>query len=97
MMVDRLEAAAVHCLLLADALDRGTATGKQHVEAGDLLCHVSLCHPMRLHEDHVLAMAEAVRRGEVTAERLRAFVGDLRKGVAVMAQTGWCKTLGGGR
>jgi hypothetical protein len=97
MTPDRVEAAAVHCLLLADALDKGTATGKQHVETAALLCNVPLPHPLRSHEDHVLAMAEAVRRAEVTAEGLRTFVADLRKGAAEMRQTGWGWMVGGAK
>jgi hypothetical protein len=96
MQPDRVEAACVECLALADALDKGTATDR-HAKASDALCFVPLPHPLRLREDHVLAMAEAVRRGEVTAEGLRAFVADLRKGAAEMVRTGWGWMVGGAK
>lgn len=39
--------------------------------------------------DRALVMSAAIRRGEATADELRAFAADLRAGEAEMRATGW--------
>lgn len=93
----RAEAAAVELLSLAASIDaRGPASSRSLVRVAEGLCWVPLVHPLRLHEDRVLAMAEEIRHARATPESLRAFAAELRAGIPEMRRTGWWPAVHGG-
>ena len=90
MIPDYIEAAAVECLALADALEAGNRiTARFLCHVAEQLVRVPIVHPMREHvNDGVLAMAEMVRRNHASPDDLHAFVDALRAGAPVMRSRG---------
>lgn len=97
MIPDYIEAAAVECLTLADALEAGNrVTDRFLCHVAEQIVRVPIVHPMREHvNDGTLAMAELVRRGHATPDDLRAFVDALRDGAPAMRERGWYPTMRG--
>lgn len=97
MTPDYIEAAAVECLALADALEAGgRVTDRFLCHVAEQIVRVPIVHPMREHvNDGVLAMAEMVRRNHASPDDLLAFVDALRAGGPAMRERGWYPTMRG--
>lgn len=97
MTPDYIEAAAVECLALADALGTGgRVTDRFLCHVAEQIVRVPIVHPMRERDnDGALAMAELVRRGQAMPDDLRAFVDAIRAGAPAMRSRGWYPTMRG--